>query len=271
MKTAVTGSDGFIGTAVVRNLVASGTEVVELDLSSGFDVLDADIARRIDGCCSVIHLAGLLGTDELFAVPYRAVDVNIKGTLRVLDACAKTGVSYVGITVPDVWANVYQATKMCCRRLATAWHENFGVGVSHVRAFNVFGPGQKVLGVRKVVPTFSVHAWRGEPLPVFGDGTQKVDLIHVDDVAKILIAATGITDDRVIDAGTGSGTSVLALASMIIEITGGRSAVEFLPMRKGERPAAVIANGDGWEHLDGRPIFRPTDLSETVRWYESRR
>src|SRR6478752_5341040 len=95
--------------------------------------------------------------------------------------------------MPDSdWANVYQATKLCSMKLATAWHRNFGVPVSHVRAFNAYGPGQKY-GVghpQKFLPTFASLAWRGEPIPIWGDGLQSVDPIHVDEVARMLVDAT---------------------------------------------------------------------------------
>lgn len=269
MKVAVTGSDGFIGSAVVRHLLNSAVEVVEVDKRTHADVLDIDLKETIDGCTSVIHLAGLLGTEELFSDPYLAVDVNIKGSLRVLEACASTGASYVGISMPNVWANVYQATKQCSRTLATAWHRNFGVGVSHVRAFNVFGPGQSAEHVQKLIPTFATRAWRNEPLPIWGDGLQQVDLIHVDDVAQVLIAAIAVTDDRVIDAGTGCGISVLEVSDLVLDVTHSRGGVEFLRMRKGEDDVAAIASGEGWDVLTCPPTFKATDLIETINSYKN--
>ena len=150
-RVAVTGGRGFLGAEVCRQ-----TGATPFDLRDGFDVCLAPVA--LGGYTHVIHLAGVLGTDELFDRPHQAVDVNIHGTLNVLEACRLRDVAYTGITMPSVWTNVYSATKGCSRQLASAWHHEFGVPVSHVRAFNVFGEGQKVHGVAKIVPTFASAA-----------------------------------------------------------------------------------------------------------------
>ena len=135
-------------------------------------MLDAGaISRALAPCDAVIHLAGILGTEELFHDPHRAVDVNIKGTLNVLEACRMHELGHVGVTMLQVWENVYQATKNCAAdRLASAWHRHYGMPVSHVRAFNGFGPGQ-AFGPghsRKIFPTFAAAAWKSHSHPGVG-------------------------------------------------------------------------------------------------------
>src|SRR5689334_5442779 len=156
----------------------------------GMTVMDPDdLNEGLAGAHVVSHLAGMLGTSELFDRPREAVDINVKGTLNVPNWCQQEEAAYVGITMPDSsWANVYQATKPCAMRLATARHRNFGVPVSHVRAFNVYGPGQKhgPGHPQKFLPTFATRAWAGLPLPVFGNGLQTIDPVWVGDVARML-------------------------------------------------------------------------------------
>jgi UDP-glucose 4-epimerase len=220
-------------------------------------------------CDAVIHLAGVLGTSELFQDPYRAVDVNIKGTLQVLQACqALSGARYVGITMPQVWDNVYQATKLCSAKLASAWHRHFDIPVSHVRAFNAFGEGQKVYGVQKIIPTFATMAWAGEPLPVWGDGEQLVDLVYVKDVARMLVDAMQFEDDRTFDAGTGQPITVNEVARLIQEMTGHFVGIDHLPMRSGEHGHGIVAEGEGWADLGWAPDFRLEELMSTVAWYK---
>lgn len=267
MRVAVTGSAGFIGARVIDLLHNEGHSVTSLDSRLGGNILEADLTQAFCDADAVIHLAGVLGTAELFDDPMGAVDVNVGGSLRVLRACQATDTHFVGITMPEVWANVYQATKRCARELATAWHQNYQLPVSHVRAFNAFGPRQKHYGVQKILPTFAVNAWRNQPIPIWGDGTQTVDLVFVDDVARMLIDAIAFGDDDVFDAGTGHALSVLDVAEQVIAITGSTAGVRHLPMRKGETPTSIVATGEGWDRLGVHPVYRELDIVRTVEWY----
>jgi UDP-glucose 4-epimerase len=270
MRIAVTGSSGFIGSNVVTELKARGWEPLEIDHQRGIDILSPDLVGALDYCEGVIHLAGVLGTSELFDSAEAAIDVNVKGTLRVLQACQEIGMRYVGITMPKVWDNVYQATKQCSRNLASAWHRHFGVPVSHVRAFNVFGPGQKVGLPYKIIPTFSARAFLQNPIPIWGDGTQHVDLVYVEDVARLLVDALGFGNDEVFDAGTGQAMTVNEVAYRVLSLTRSEAGVEYLPMRRGEHGEGVVATGEGWDKIGTwRPRFREEDFTFTVESYRS--
>lgn len=265
---AVTGSGGFIGRAVVAELVARGEAVRHLDLPA-HDVRFLQ-PGDLDACDGIIHLAGVLGTHELFDTPDLAVDVNVKGTLSVLQAARANDARYVGITMPAVFPSIYTATKMACVGLERAFHHE-GLHVSRVRAFNAFGPGQAhgPGHPQKIVPTFAVEAWAGRPIPIWGDGTQTVDLIHTGDLARLLADALDFGDDATIDGGTALSLSVLDVANMVLDITGSKAGVRFQPMRRGEVPTKIVATGDGWDRLDWRPRFRYADLLDTVLSYES--
>jgi nucleoside-diphosphate-sugar epimerase len=254
MKVLVTGGHGFIGQHVMAVLAREGIEAVSFDLSHGQDVRSpGQVHLATEGCSHVIHLAGMLGTSELFATAHSAVDVNVHGTLNVLQACAATGAAYTGITMPRVWSNVYQATKQCAQALASAWHQHEGVPVSHVRAFNAYGVGQKLYPVQKIIPTFSHRAWCGEPIPIWGDGTQQVDLVWAGDIAEMLLRATSYGDDQVFDGGTGTGLTVNEVARHVCDRTGSKAGVQYLPMRKGEHEAKVVASGEGWNLMGFTP------------------
>lgn len=270
-KIVVTGGMGFIGGEVVRQGRNRGYNVVPMDrsLGAGHDIL-GDLALLHDFKPEVvIHLAGMLGTHELFDTPQEAITVNVSGTLRILQWCRSNGAGYVGITMPDVFPSVYTATKQCAVRLAGAWHREYGVPVSHVRAFNVFGPRQAHGGrhPQKIIPTFAVKAWNHEPIPVWGDGEQGVDLIDVHQTARLLLDATEHGDDVVFDAGTGTSWKVITVADMVIEYTGSNGGIEHLPMRRGEIPTQVVARGEGWERLDWQPTFDLEALQRTLNAY----
>ncbi len=268
MRVVVTGGAGFIGRSVCKELDKQGHEPIVFDRSTGHDLMDS--GRRLPRADHVIHLAGVLGTDELFDAVDTAVNVNIKGTVRVLQDCAHMGAGYTGILMPPVFPSVYTATKLCAEHLAKAWHHAYGVPVSHVRAFNAFGCGQKhgPGHPRKIIPAFATEAWCGDPLLVWGDGRQTVDLVHVDDLARMLVDAMAWGACDVFDGGTGQAFTVNDVADMVLGITGSNSRVEHRPMRRGETPTNIVATGEGWDKLGWQPQFRTGDLIEAVQWYQ---
>jgi UDP-glucose 4-epimerase len=244
--------------------------VSTFDRVDGGDVRDAEaVAAAVKEHDAVIHLAGILGTHELFDSPQVAIDINVTGTLNVLNACLTHEAAYVGISMPPVFPSIYTATKLAAVRLASAYHHSYGLQVSHVRAFNAYGPGQK-FGAghpQKIVPTFAVKAWAGEPIPIWGDGTQTVDLIHTDDLAKILVRALRYGGDETFDGGTAHALTVNRVAEMVLDVTGSRSPIEYLPMRRGEVPTEIVATRENWNKLGFTPTWSPAKFCETVYWY----
>ena len=272
MRVMVTGGSGFIGSAVCRELDRRGHEVTVFDKKDG-DIRYADDFWRVgaDGIDHVIHLAGVLGTHELFDTPYLAVDVNIIGTLNALEFCRHHGAGYTGITMPQVFPSLYTATKMGATGMASAYQDSHGVAVSHVRAFNAFGPGQAhgPGHPQKIIPTFAHNFWHGLPLPVWGDGNQTVDLIHVRDLARMLVDAMSFGNDEVFDGGTGMPFTVNEVVKMVSATDLSQAySVDYLPMRRGERPTNIVAEGENWDLLDWTPTFHVKDLWETVQSYK---
>lgn len=265
MNLVITGGAGFIGDSLRKRAERLGHEVFIFDRTHGFDLL-TDPLPPAD---SVIHLAGVLGTDELFDDIDRAIDINIKGTVRVLDACRDKKMTYTSINMPTVFPSVYTATKVCAARLASAYHIAYGVPVSHVRAFNAFGPGQKhgPGHPRKIIPAFATDAWEGRPLTIWGDGTQSVDLVHIDDLARMLLDATGFGDDITFDGGTGQSFTVNQVADLVLTLTGSSVGVEHKPMRRGEVPTQIVAAGEGWDRLADVPVFSFAQFAETIESY----
>jgi UDP-glucose 4-epimerase len=280
MKIAITGGAGFIGAYVVKHAEAAGHDVVVFDSDEVGNKRDVrypdEVTEGLDGAAHVIHLAGLLGTHELFDVPRSAIDVNITGTLNVLEWCRRNRAGYTGILMPDAFPSIYTATKIAAARLATVYHHEYDIPVSHVRAFNAHGAGQKhgPGHPQKILPTFATKAWAGEPLPVWGDGTQTVDLVTADDLGRMLVDATRFGDDDVFDGGTGHALTVNEVADFVIahvqqatDTLTRKWPIEHLPMRRGEVPTHIVATGEGWERLGWHPSFSWHDVAATVDSY----
>lgn len=283
MNIVVTGGAGFLGAATIRAARAVGHQAWAFDHRynqdimgdlSGLALRSTDLETPDVHPDAVIHLAGVLGTDELFDEVERAIEINVTGTARILEWCVRNNAAYVGITMPPVFPSVYTATKMAATRLATAYHHAYQLPVSHVRAYNAYGPGQ-AYGPghpQKIIPTFAVAGWRGEPLPVWGDGEQIVDLVHAEDVGRMLVTATEHGDDVIFDAGTCQPVTVKEVAMRVIDMTGSKAGIKYLPMRRGETMSRALAaaQGTGWSRLNGwRPRLDWNRVEQTVRWYRS--
>jgi UDP-glucose 4-epimerase len=274
MKVLVTGSSGFIGKAVTRVLKDAGHSVEAFDRAEGYDVTDLDSCNEaVSGKDAVIHLAGILGTDELFDNIDQAMNININGSVNIMKACIPHLTHYIGITMPPVFPSIYTATKVSAARFATAFHHNFDIPVTHVRAFNAFG-SEQAHGEghpRKIIPAFSVEGWQGIPLKIWGDGSQTVDLIHVDEIAMVFLESLNAPgNDETIDAGTGLAQTVKQVAQFVLNTTGSDAGMEFLPMRRGEIPTNIVAKQEGWEYLTRRPTYYPGQLRQTIIDYKDR-
>lgn len=255
----ITGGDGFIGKYVQQRLGELGIGSAVYDFSDNImhDVLDGE--RFADFVNThkpraIIHLAGLLGTHELWDDPYDAAVTNIVGAINVAQAAADTQTKLVCIEQPHIWYNVYEATKMAARRILTGMTttDEYPLLVDFVTAHNAYGPGQ-AYGEghpQKIIPTFATKAWLGEPLPVWGTGGQKVNLVYAGDVADMLVqrAVTPHGEPhRHFNAGTNKLTTVGEVANFVVSHVqsvknreGGdrafRAPIVNLPMRRGEQP-----------------------------------
>lgn len=276
MKVVITGGRGFIGSHVERWAKKAGHDVSFFDQREGWDICSPnDLAVGIpDDTDAIIHLAGVLGTLELFSEIRRAIMVNVVGSYNVANRALQLGAQYVGILVPDVFPSIYCATKVGALRVTDALHHAKGLRVSHVIAYNAHGPGQ-AYGPghpRKFGPTFSVAAWNNEPIPVWGDGTAIIDPVPVHMVARMLVDALRFGDNQIFDGGLGIGVTVNEIAEEVLKITGSTGGIFHEPMRIGETPTNIPATGRGWDLLDWDPSAAAEDwrtyLAETVNSYK---
>lgn len=288
MKVLVTGSQGFIGSHVVERLLAKGYDITGFDRRAGpqtqgvkylyNDIRDKDaVAQAVFESDAVIHLAGILGTAETLQHIPETFATNVGGSLNVFEALKQYKETHgtkrcVYITLPDVWQNPYANSKRVTKENAFIYNQEFGTEIQVVRGFNVYGERQKNWPVRKFFPSFMIRALTGQPLQVFGDGTQLVDLVYAGDTAEILIRAMEAPKiaGEVIDAGSGEGIPIGDVARMVAQKTG--ATVEHLPMRKGENIKAII-RGDVSSLARGIGEFQFTPVEEamarSIEWYKN--
>lgn len=241
-RVLVTGGHGWIGRAVCRELEARGDDALAYDHVGGYDVLNLEQLRsEISSSDGVINLAGLLGTAELIGAERAGVEVNITGALNVFDAAAECGVPVVQIgTGHKGQLNPYAITKGAAEDLALCRAIYRDELITVVRAYHVYGPGQKMCPphgtatVRKIIPSFVCRALTGMDLEVYGNGAQLIDLVYVDDVARILVDALAGPYGRVFEAGTGKATTVKCAAEDVLLAVSSSSRVTHLSMRSGE-------------------------------------
>ena len=255
MRILVTGAAGFIGRWVVGELLARGHTVLPIDnLVTGDeknlaefaghpgllpfergDVRDATACRRwTAGVDAVAHLAASISVQDSIDDPATTFENDVVGTFHMLEgarassarvlfmstcmvydrATTPAGISEDHPTKP---ASPYAASKLAGEALTLSYFHAYGLPTTVVRPFNTYGPFQRSVGEGGVVAIFSRLSLLGEPLRIFGDGTQTRDLLYVSDCARFVCdallsdAATG----QILNAGTGTDVSVNELAATI--------------------------------------------------------
>jgi UDP-glucose 4-epimerase len=253
-RVLCTGGAGFIGSYVTDNLIEKGIKPIIFDHLGHKHRDDVDIflgdtrdytaiSEAIALSDGVIHLAGVLGTQETIQKPIPSVETNIIGSLNVFEAVKHYKVPCVYIAVGNHWMNnSYSITKTTAERFALMYNKEHGTKIAVVRGLNAYGARQKSYPVRKIMPNFIIPAIKNEEITIYGDGEQIMDMIYVEDLADILVRALLLNHgvyDKVFEAGTGRKTSVKEIAEEVIKQVGSGS-IKFVPMRPGEPEHSVV-------------------------------
>ncbi|MBF0267960.1 MAG: NAD-dependent epimerase/dehydratase family protein [Alphaproteobacteria bacterium] len=214
----------------------------------GGDICQTDILEAaIKGADGVFHFAALWLL-QCYDFPRAAFDVNIRGTFNVLEGCYKNNVkrlvysssaSVYGDAVAEPMTedhpfnntNFYGATKIAGEAMAKALHHRYGLPYVGLRYMNVYGPRQDYQGAYiAVIMKMLDNLDRGQPLVVYGDGSQAYDFVYVGDCAAANICAMKAESvDRFYNVGTGKRTSIKELGELLLRITGSSAGITYNP------------------------------------------
>ena len=260
----VTGGAGFVGSRLAETLAAHNDVRVLDNFSTGsranlppnVDLVEGDVREEttvyaaMDGVDVVYHQAGLVSVPESLDAPVASSDINVGGTVQVLDAARRHDARVVLASSAAVYGDAdvqpisedaeknpsspYGADKLAADNYADVFADAYDLPVLTLRYFNVYGPGQNP-EYSGVIDAFLRRALADEPLVVHGDGEQTRDFVHLDDVVRANLAAGVSTQTgQAFNVGSGSSVTIRRLAEMIRELADADAPIEHGPARPGD-------------------------------------
>jgi UDP-glucose 4-epimerase len=257
-RSLVTGGAGFIGSELVRQLLARGDDVVVVDnfVNGSQANLPADVGDRLTvveadirdlgslnawlGQTSIVYHLACLGVRHSVHAPEENHEVNATGTLGLLEASRKAGVRrFVYVSSSEVYgtarwvpmtedhptfpSTVYGGSKLAGESYARAYFRTYGYPTVVVRPFNTYGPRSHHEGDSgEVIPKFLLRCLAARPMVIFGDGSQTRDFTYVSDSARGILMA-GMHPEavgRTINLGFGTETTIAELARIVADVAG---------------------------------------------------
>jgi len=270
VRILITGAAGFLGSHLARRFLAEGHEVVGVDnfvtgarrnlegpageeVSDRFHLVEHDIslplflAEEVDG---VLHFASPASPVDYLELPIQTLKVGALGTHNTLGLAKKHGARYLLASTSEVYGDpqvhpqsedywghvnpvgprgVYDEAKRFAEAMAMAYHRVHGVDVKIARIFNTYGPAMRPSDGR-VVSNFLVQALRGEPLTVYGDGTQTRSFCYVDDLVEGLWRLFHSEWTGPMNLGNPTEFTILELARTVRSLVSTSVRIEHLPL-----------------------------------------
>jgi len=311
MNVLVTGGAGFIGSHLVERLLSGGNRVICLDnfddfydpsrkrrnlahalQNAKFRLVEGDL--RDEGSLEKIfreekieiiaHLAARAGVRPSIAHPLLYVDVNIRGTMNLLEACKKYGVErMIFASSSSVYGNnpkvpfaeedpvdnpisPYAATKKAGELICHTYHHLYGMDIACLRYFTVYGPRQR--------PEMAIHQFtrlihQGKKVTLFGDGSSRRDYTYIEDAIEGTMGALGKKHGfEVYNIGESQTISLTELIQMIEKQVGQKALIEYLPAQPGDVARTYADIRKASERLAYRPKIDILEgLSRFLRWY----
>jgi dTDP-glucose 4,6-dehydratase len=289
MRVLVAGGAGFLGSHLCDALLARGDEVVCVDnfvtgrsenvahLSEhdGFTLVDHDVTEPCGGLPAVdavMNLASPASPKDYLALPLETLAVGSTGTRNLLELARRDDARFFVASTSEVYGDplvhpqsesywghvnpigersVYDEAKRFSEALTAAYRRTLGLDTRIVRIFNTYGPRMQVDDGR-VVSNFIVQALRGEPLTIYGDGSQTRSFCYVSDEIRGFLALLDSDEPGPVNIGNPVEFTMLELADLVLESTGSSAGIEYRPLPSDDprqrRPDITVARERlGWE------------------------
>ena len=308
MRVVVTGGAGFLGSHLCDAIIARGDSAICVDNLAtgrpenvahlmgrpGFTFVEADVSSALDvpgPVDAVAHLASPASPPEYLRLPLETLAVGSRGTENALRVAHRYGARFVLASTSEVygdpavhpqsedyWGNVnpvgprsvYDEAKRFAEALTRAYRDTHGVNAGIIRIFNTYGPRMNAQDGR-IVSNFITQALNGDPLTIYGDGTQTRSFCYVDDLIRGIVSMIDCAESGPVNLGNPEEFTVADFAKLVLRLTGSDSPVEHLPLPVDDptRRCPVITRAS---HLLGwQPEVRVEDgVRRTVEWFRSR-
>jgi dTDP-glucose 4,6-dehydratase len=305
-RALVTGGAGFIGSHLCERLLAEGYEVLCLDnLITGsfenvapflaheadFDYIDHDLSTHIDipgELDEVYHFASPASPADFGRIPIEILKTGSLGTHNSLELVLAKGARFMLASTSEVYGDplvhpqredyrgnvsttgprsVYDEAKRYAEAITMAYHRHHRVDTRIVRIFNSYGPKMRKDDGR-MVPNFIRQSLLGEPLSIYGDGTQTRSVQYVDDLIEGVIRLMKSEETRPVNIGNPIEYSVREIAEMIIELSGSRSEISYQPLPEDDPRQRCPDITRAREALGWDPQTRAHEgLGKTLDWF----
>ena len=309
-KYLVTGGAGFIGSNLARFVLDAGHDVTVLDnfatgkpenldeIRDRIELIEGDIRdratmdRAIDGCSAVFHEAALGSVPRSVEDPQTSHDVNVNGTITVLEAARAAGVKRIvfaasssaygdqkqspkheGMVPTPI--SPYAASKVACEVYLRSYAAVYGLQTLCLRYFNVFGPHQDPNGAyAAVIPVFVSKLLSGDRPVVFGDGEQSRDFCYIENVCEAnwlaANAPADVCDGRAVNIACGSRTSLNEILDMLRDLLGSDIQAEYADTRAGDVKHSLADISLARETIGYDPkVFFEEGLRKAIDWYKA--
>jgi dTDP-glucose 4,6-dehydratase len=306
-RVVITGGAGFLGSHLSERALGRGTEVVVLDnLLTGsmdniahllghpaFSFRHQDVTEQLDvegEVDAVLHFASPASPIDYALMPIETIKVGTLGTHKALGLAKAKGARFLLASTSEVygdpavhpqpetyWGNVnpvgprsiYDEAKRAAEAFTMAYHHHHGLDTRIVRIFNTFGPRMRRNDGR-AVPAFVTQALAGDPITVFGDGSQTRSLCYVDDLVDGIERLLASDRSLPVNIGNPSETTMLELARMVRDLCGSRSEIVFEPLpvddpRRRRPDIGVARELLGWEPR----VPLEQGLNRTIAWWRA--
>jgi nucleoside-diphosphate-sugar epimerase len=308
MRVVVTGGAGFLGSHLCDAILARGDSAVCVDNlatgrpdnvahlmdSPGFTFVEADVSLALDvpgPVHAVAHLASPASPPEYLRLPLETLAAGSRGTENALRLAHQHGARFVLASTSEVygdpavhpqsedyWGNVnpvgprsvYDEAKRFAEALTRAYRDTKGVNAGIIRIFNTYGPRMNAQDGR-IVTNFITQALNGDPLTIYGDGSQTRSFCYVDDLIRGIVRMIDSAEAGPVNLGNPEEFTVTEFARLVLRLTGSDSPVEHLPLPVDDptRRCPVITRAS--QALGWQPQVRVEDgIRRTIEWFRSR-